>query len=286
MTITVRAAAKVNLALAVEGRRADGYHLLRTVMQSVGLYDTVQVTLEPGEGVTLDCDDPSVPTDDRNTAVRAAQFFQRQYGCRNRIALRLDKQIPLEAGLGGASADAAAVLFALEKLYGAAPTPSERLELAVRIGADVPFCLTGGTQLATGIGETLTALPPLTAWFVLVKPPFGIGTAEAFSRFDALEKPPEASVEALLRALADGDLLAAGRAMNNALEAAAPSDRIDECKQALLSKGALGACMTGSGSAVCGLFADRFAALHAAEGLRRFGRYSCVPAVPAGLAEA
>ena len=199
MTITVRAAAKVNLALAVEGRRADGYHLLRTVMQSVGLYDTVRVSLAPGEGVTLTCTDPAVPTDDRNTAVRAARLFQRAYGRKDRITLDIDKQIPLDAGLGGASADAAAVLCALEQLSDVALDASQRAELAVQVGADVPFCLTGGTLLAAGIGEQLTPLPPLTAWFVLVKPSFGIGTAEAFARYDALPEPPVVSVDALLR---------------------------------------------------------------------------------------
>ena len=181
-SVRARAFAKINLGLEVLGTRADGYHLLRTGMQSISLADELLLTRTAEEGITLRCDEPSLPTDGRNLAFRAAEAVFRHCGLSGGVRIELKKQIPAEAGLGGGSADAAAVLRGLRALF-ALPLDDEALrELALPLGADVPFCVGGGTMLAEGIGEALSPLPPMPpCHLVIVKPPCGSSTKAVYA---------------------------------------------------------------------------------------------------------
>lgn len=268
MKLTLQAPAKVNLSLTVGAKRPDGYHEVATVMQTVGLYDTLTLT-DGSSGLTMTCTDPAVPADDSNLALRAACLFFEEAGLPvPALHLHLQKRIPSQAGLGGGSSDAASVLTALRGLY-LPELPDAALEhMAAALGSDVPFFIRGGTALCTGRGERLTPLPRLTGgWLVLVKPPEGFSTPAMYRRLDALppELPHAVSWEALLAAQ---DVRAVSAALYNSFERAVPPDSdVWAIRQALLAGGALGALLSGSGSAVFGLFDREDAARSAAEAL-------------------
>ncbi len=255
--VKVFAPAKVNLSLDIVGIRRDGYHLMQMVMQTVGLFDVVYA--EPRrEGITLDCGISRLPTDNRNLAVQAAAAFFRHTGRTGGAALRLVKQIPSGAGMGGGSADAAAVLAAPDKLYNTRLPREELCALGETVGADVPFCFHGGTALVEGIGERITPLRALPrCWITVVKPGISVNTRTAFAAFDQGEVSRRPDTPALLAALESRSLPALAREMVNVFEETAALPELRQIKQELLRLGALGAVMTGSGSAVFGLFADR-----------------------------
>ena len=257
MKITVLAPAKINLSLEVLSRRADGYHTVEMVMQTVDLTDTV--TVETGAGLRLQTGTDALPADEHNTAVKAAKHFCAAAGVPENFHITLQKAIPMQAGLAGGSADAAGVLVALNALCDT-PFSTDRLcEIGAKIGADVPFCVRGGTMLATGIGTDLSLLPPLAdCWLAVVKPPCGISTAWAYAAVDALPFP--AADNRMQAALASGDLAAVGAAMSNHFERALHPKEVEHLCEQMRRAGALGACMTGSGSAAVGLFADQTAA--------------------------
>jgi len=247
------APAKLNIFLEVFGRRADGFHDIRTVMVPVSVYD--EVTVETGRcGIEVEADDPGVPADGRNTCWRAAELFMERQGAPAGARIRLRKRIPREAGLGGGSSDAAAVIKALSVLTGRPPGPGFAGEAAARVGADVPFFLFGGAALVEGLGERVTPVRwevPFAA--AIVKPPFGCPTGEAYARLGrpAAEAPPPPRE---VPAFCGWDDVAAAR--GNDFEAAweAVRPRIRRLKEALLAAGAQAAGLTGSGSAVFGLF--------------------------------
>ncbi|MBC8546281.1 4-(cytidine 5'-diphospho)-2-C-methyl-D-erythritol kinase [Clostridiaceae bacterium NSJ-31] len=255
-SITLSAAAKLNLTLGIEGRRADGYHEMKMVMQSVDLCDTVAVELTGAPGISIRCDDPAVPCDGRNLCHKAAQRFFEVADIRGAGAvISIRKVIPMQAGLAGGSADGAAVLAALNELTGSPLEKAQLLLLAASIGADLPFCLTGGTRLAGGIGEKLAALPPLPDCAVVIaKPEEGMPTATCFARYDAIAAPAQPDHGGMCAALAAGDLRGVAKRLCNVLEPAADLDCVELLKRRLRELGALGACMTGSGTAVFGLF--------------------------------
>lgn len=269
MKLTLQAPAKVNLTLLVSARRGDGYHDVSTVMQTVDLCDTLTLTGE-GRGLTLTCTDPAVPADDSNLVLRAARLFFAEAGLPvPDLHFRLEKRIPSQAGLGGGSSNAASALLALRTLY--APALSdEKLEcMAARLGSDVPFFIRGGTMHCTGRGERIAPLPPLTAgWFVIVKPPEGFSTPAMYRRLDEL--PPEpARPDGMTAALESGDIRAVAAALYNSFERAVPPDSaVRAIENALRVHGALAAMLSGSGSAVFGLF-DREDTAHAAAGALR-----------------
>lgn len=190
---TVRARAKINLTLDVTGRREDGYHTVEMVMQSIALHDTVRVTAIHGEkkprGIVLSCSLPFLPTDERNLAYRAAELFYKETGALlETCEIHIEKRIPVAAGLAGGSTDAAAVLRALNALHTAGLTDDELCEMGLKLGADVPFCLRGGTMLAQGIGEELSLLPDMPhCWVVLCKPPFAVPTKEVYQEIDSVD---------------------------------------------------------------------------------------------------
>ena len=254
MELTLHAPAKVNLTLIVGARRDDGYHDVSTVMQTVGLYDTL--TLTGGSGLTMTCTDPALPTDGSNLVLRAAALFcQELHLPVPDLHLHLQKRIPSQAGLGGGSSDAAAVLRAMRTLYAPEVPDAELERMAAALGSDVPFFIRGGTALATGRGERLTPLPRLAdGWFVVVKPPEGFSTPAMYRRLDELPSQPPLS-DGMTAALDAGELRAVAAALCNSFERAVPPDSaVWVIREALRAQGALAAMLSGSGSAVFGLF--------------------------------
>ena len=263
MMVTALAPAKINLTLEITGRRADGYHLLRTVMQTVDLYDTVTVC-EADQGIHLRCSG-GIPADQHNTAYKAAALFLETVGYPGGVSIDVEKRIPSQAGLAGGSADAAGVLHALNKLTGA-NLPVERLcELGERIGADVPFCVHGGTVLCTGTGTVLTPLPPMPdCAMVIVKPEGGVSTPEAYRLLDSASSLLCPDTDGVCAALHNGDLPAIACRVGNAFEAPLSLPSTAPICAALYEGGALSAALSGSGSAVFGLFTDTEAATNCA----------------------
>ncbi len=274
--VTRAAHAKINLTLDVTGRRDDGYHLVKMVMQSVGLHDDVTVAVSDGgqalRGVTLACGGSGVPEDERNLAWRAAALFYQTTGIAGGCAIRIEKRIPVAAGLAGGSTDAAAVLHALNGLHGAGLTLEQLCEMGLRLGADVPYCLRGGTMLAEGIGEALCPLPAMPhAWVVLCRPPFEVSTAQAYRQLDSAVLLRRPDTDGMLRALRRGSLADMAGLMCNVMErqTAALHPEIGQIRSALCENGALGALMSGSGPTVFGLFDGKAQAERAAEALSR-----------------
>ena len=260
-SINEKAFAKINISLDVIGKRPDGYHEMLMVMQSVTLSDDVYVELLQGSEVTAQTNLRFIPCDDRNLAVRAAKvFFKAQSISDTGAFIRIKKNIPVGAGMAGGSSDAAAVLRALNTLYGK-PYDRDGLEaLAAGIGSDVAFCVSGGTVLATGRGEMLLPLPSLPDCNIVVcKPEFSISTPELFRKLDSVKLRCHPDSAGICEALIDGDLSKLARRMYNVFEDV-PDRRmssIAEIKNRMLDCGALGAIMTGTGSAVFGIFPDR-----------------------------
>ena len=281
--IQVRAAAKLNLSLDVTGKLPDGYHAMKMVMLSVTLYDELTICLTNTPLVTARCNLPYIPQDRRNLACRAARLFLDTVGMPQAGAqIRIRKRIPVGAGMAGGSADAAAVLRGLNQLTGANLSPAELRALGLQLGSDVPFCVAGGAALAQGRGELLTPLPPLPDCAILIcKPAFSISTPELFSRLDLRKIRRRPDTDGLLEALSAGDTGKLARRMYNVFEDVLPPDctAVGEIKRRLLTLGAQGAVMTGTGSAVFGLFDDDQIARAAYEQLRRDWRecFLCRP---------
>ena len=264
MKCVEKAYAKVNLTLAVGEKRPDGYHEVVSVMQRVSLCDTLTAE-QTREGITLTCSDPALPSGEENLAHRAASLFFRETGIAGGAALTLEKRIPSQAGLGGGSSDAASALLALRKLYAPALSDTELETMAAALGSDVPFFIRGGTQQATGRGEVLSPLPPLTdGWFVIVKPTESFSTPAMYRRLDELPPactPPLPPLQGGLPALAAG--------LFNRFEAAIPAgSAVWDIKARLAAYGALASLLSGSGSAVFGLFDTETAARATVEALR------------------
>lgn len=277
-SVTVKAPAKINLVLDVVGRRDDGYHDLKTVFQTVSWYDRVTVNLTDGADITLSCNE-AVPLDERNTAYKAAALFLAHANMTCGVRIHIEKHIPMQAGLAGGSADAAGVLAALDVLTDHAVSRAGLLELAAKIGADVPFCLEGGTALGLGTGTQLLPLKAVTdGTFVIVKPPCGVSTPEAYRLVDTADAVEHPSVDDFCRALDADDWRGMTAAVGNSFEAALALPDCLAIRNRLLQSGADAACMSGSGSAVFGWFADKADALFAA---KSFGEpmtvYVCEP---------
>lgn len=287
MKITMLAPAKLNLFLDITGRRSDGYHLVNMVMQSVSLYDEVTVTL-CDSGIRITCSNDSVPCDESNTAYKAASGFFKAVGIEDRGAvIKLKKRIPSQAGMAGGSSDAAAVLAGLNELFDCPLEKDELCELAEEIGADVPFCLTGGTMTAGGIGTILSPLPDIPdCHFVIVKPEFSISTKDAYERSDTIGYDKNVSPEHIVSGICNGSPEEIGRWMYNKFEEVAGIDEIEQIKQRMTDSGALGACMTGSGSAVFGLFDDEDKAEDCKSALSKvYDEVFLVRPVPEGVKE-
>ena len=274
----IAARAKINWTLDIVGKREDGYHLMDMLMQPISLAD--DITLLPQEELTLSVSGfPRVNPGPENLALRAAVLLKQATGYTGGASIHVHKRIPVGAGMGGGSADAAGVLAGLNRLWGAGLTQAELETLGLQLGADVPFCLRGGLQRAQGVGELLTPLPcGGLYWLVVIQPCPGLSTKEVFSRFslEACEGKPD--TQGAAEALAQGDWRRLCSCLGNVLQAVSAELRpeISEAITALRAKGAAGAWMTGSGSAVFGLFTSAPAARAAAQSLRSRWRSTCM----------
>ena len=262
MKITVKAPAKINLTLDIVGRRADGYHDVAMVMQAVSLYDTVTVETTGGEGeaIAVSCPAyPDVPADDSNIVCKAARAFFKATAMQPvPLAITIDKVIPTQAGLAGGSADGAAVVLALNRLFDTHLKESEMSDICAAFGSDVPFCLLGGTMLATGTGTTLQklrAMPGCT--IVIVKPEVSVSTAAAYAACDA--RPPKGFLytDELVKRLYSRDIRGLASCLYNEFEQVMELPVINEIKRVMMDNKALGASMSGSGSAVYAIFLDK-----------------------------
>lgn len=255
-SLSERAFAKINLSLDIVGRRSDGYHELRSVMQTISLYDDVTVTISDGDGITIECSEPGVPLDERNTCYKAAKRFlaAAALGSFN-VTICIKKRIPSMAGLGGGSSDAAAVLRMMNRIFDF-PLSREALnEIAAKVGADVPFLIEGNTALCEGIGERLTPLKPLKKlYLLLIKPEIGISTPEAYKAFDLGGFSSANSSEKLIEAINSG--IDISPFLGNDLQRAVSCPEIEAIGKLILENGANASLMTGSGSCVYGLFDD------------------------------
>ena len=258
-TVHEKAYAKLNISLDVGNRREDGFHDMTMVMQSISLADAVTVTLNNSGKVRAKTSLPFIPGDERNLAVKAALCYLEAIGRQGQGAMiEIDKLVPVGAGMGGGSSDAAAVLRAMNALFDHALSTAELEKLSCAVGSDVAFCVAGGTALATGRGEKLEALPPLPdCAFVVCKPEFSISTPELFRKLDQMPLRRHPDTAGLVRAIREGQLAQVCRRMYNVFEDV--DDRrmrtVADIKSRLLDAGALGAVMTGTGSAVFGVFA-------------------------------
>lgn len=260
----IQAFAKLNLTLDILGKREDGYHDLRMVMQSITLADTLTLEENQGEGLRVSANLRFLPTGEKNLAAAAALRFWEALGREQEdLDIRIEKRIPVCAGMAGGSSDAAAVLRALNQRSGEPFSPKELARLGERVGSDVPYCVLGGTALAEGRGEVLTPLAPLPrCWVVACKPDFPISTPELFAQADRVKLRRRPDTAGLVAALEAGDLGGVARRMYNVFEDVLPArlyTRVAEIKNDLIQCGALGANMSGSGPTAFGLF-DRLEA--------------------------
>lgn len=268
MLITENAYAKINLHLDVTGKRDDGYHNIRSIMQTVSLHDTVTVErLTPRDGereIRLTCSDTSLPCDSGNLAYRAATaFFDAAHICEYSVAVHIEKRIPTEAGLAGGSSDAAAVLRALSSLFGDPFTARRLCDIGRTLGADVPFCIMGGTYLCEGIGEMLSPLPPMPdCHIVIARAGRGVSTPKAYGLIDSacgnVFVPRDEEYERLYSSLLGGDISTISASMYNIFEAVILKEHTEArlLREIMLRHGALGAMMSGSGPSVFGIFDD------------------------------
>jgi len=287
-TITEKAYAKLNLSLDVLAKRTDGYHDMRMVMQSVSLCDDIKVTLRGDGDIRLSTNLRFLPDDDRNIASKAARAFFAALGRKDIGAdIIIFKRVPVCAGMGGGSSDGATVLRALNTLTGKPFSRTELEKMGARLGSDIPFCVAGGTSLAEGRGEVLLDLPPLPCCrFVIVKPKFSVSTPELFARLDLTSVKYHPDTQGIMSSIYSGDLKGVSRRLYNVFEDVLPAkpNDIPKIKTTLLDCGALGAVMTGTGSAVFGIFDDELKASRAYETLS--SRYAEVfLAEPQGVLE-
>ena len=258
--IELKALAKINLGLDVLGRRENGYHDVRMVMQSIYLYDEVKIAKKKEPGITLTTNLKFLPTGDGNIAYKAAQLLMDEFDLKEGVQITLNKHIPVAAGLAGGSSNAAAVLFGMNRLFGLRLTQQELMDRGVKLGADVPYCVLGGTAIARGIGEVLTPLPaPADCHVIIAKPPVSVSTAYVYGHIKPLKITKRPDIEAMAQSIKDGDLKKMASLIYNVMEDVTVGEYpiISEIKQVMLDNGALNSIMSGSGPTVFGLFDDK-----------------------------
>lgn len=269
----VKAYGKINLTLDVVGRREDGYHLLDSVMQTVSVWDDLEIQRSSQPGVRLKCSLEGLPTDRKNTAFQAAELFLEDQGLlKEGVDIFITKGIPSQAGMGGGSADAAAVFRGLNEMFGTGLATEKLMELGARIGADVPFCVAGGAARCTGIGEDVEPIASMPdCWIVVCKPPVGMSTPEAYAMLDQYPLSDTQATPKMLEAMAAGDLRLIGRSVSNRFDETMQLEPVQALKRTMLDAGALGAMMTGSGSCVYGIFETERQAREATDRLSGMG---------------
>ncbi|MBO5986054.1 MAG: 4-(cytidine 5'-diphospho)-2-C-methyl-D-erythritol kinase [Lachnospiraceae bacterium] len=271
--ITLNAYAKINLSLDVVGRLANGYHEVRMIMQTVGIHDTL--TFEKTEGeIVLSSDAGELPLGEDNLIYKAAKLVKETYGISGGVKVHLEKRIPVAAGMAGGSTDAAATLKAMNLLYDLRLSEEDLCGLGVKLGADVPYCIMGGTALSEGIGEVLTKLAPMPECVLLVaKPDINVSTKEVYQALDSQSVPWHPDVDGMRQAIEEGRLEGIYSRLGNVLETVTVAKHpiVSEIKQEMFGNGALGSLMSGSGPSVFGIFDDEEKARAAGESIKKKG---------------
>lgn len=259
--ITRKAFAKINLGLDVIGRRDDGYHLVRMIMQSIDLFDELTFENRDDNKIVIETSDPRIPTDEHNLIWKAADQLRRHCSVPDKgVTIYLEKHIPMAAGMAGGSTDGAATYIALNELWGLFLSTDELCDLAVKKGADIPYCIKGGTALSEGIGEELTALPDMpSCHIVIAKPQLDVSTAWAYKTLDSAPIEDHPDIDGIRSAIEEGSLSGITDRLGNVLEpiTAGKYPVIEEIRQILLNNGAGGARMSGSGPTVFGIFENK-----------------------------
>lgn len=287
MDISVKAPAKINLTLDVLHKRDDGYHELEMVMTTIDLADRIDLT-EKREGIGLESTSGFVPFDSRNLAYRAAAVIKERFNIKKGVHIKINKEIPVAAGLAGGSSDAAATLKGLNRMWDLGLTVEELAELGLKLGSDVPFCVYGGTAIARGRGEKLTPLPsPPPCWVVLVKPPHGISTAEVFNAFRLDQVTSRPQLNNMQEALEKRDFSGICQELSNVLESVTLKQypKVRHLKERMKAFGAPGVLMSGSGPTVFGLVEHENTAKRVMNGLRGFCRQVYTVRMLGGLEE-
>ncbi|RGE88311.1 4-(cytidine 5'-diphospho)-2-C-methyl-D-erythritol kinase [Sellimonas intestinalis] len=272
--IQLKALGKINLGLDVLGKRENGYHDVRMIMQTVYLYDEVTLEKRQKPGITVSTNLIYLPTDKTNIAYRAAKILLDEFGERRGVAIHLKKHIPVAAGMAGGSADAAAVLFGMNRMFGWKLSEKELMERGVTLGADVPYCIMRGTALAEGIGEKLTRLPAMPKCHLLIaKPPISVSTKLVYEKLDALAIVDHPDIDGIIEGLKDRDLIRVAGSMGNVLQNVTETEYpvITQIKEKMIKGGAINAMMSGSGPTVFGFFKERSMAKKTAEQIRQLG---------------
>ncbi len=274
MEVAIKAYAKINLMLDIINRRNDGYHDLFMIMQSISVYDKVTVKSNNSKTITIKCNIDDIPLNEKNIAWKAADAFFKARDIENKgIEITIDKRIPHAAGLAGGSADGAAVIVALNRIYKTNLTDDELCQIGVKIGADVPFCITGGTLLAQGIGDVLHKVSPLKDCFIVIaKPDFDVNTGNAYRQFDDFGKTHTPDKFGMLCAMESQDLQQICLKMENVFEQFIEVPNRISIKETMKNNGSIGVCMSGSGPTVFGIFEEMSNAEKAAIELKKFAK--------------
>ena len=258
-SIRLKARAKINLGLDVSGKREDGYHEVRMVMQTIGIYDRLILTKIPEEEIRITSNLAFLPVNENNLIYKAIKLLKDEYHFPGGVSVDLNKFIPVAAGMAGGSTDAASTMFGVNRLFGLNLSMGKMMELGVRLGADVPYCVMRGTALAEGIGEKLTRITPVPhMWILIAKPQINVSTRLVYEQLDmgGIQKHPD--IDGIIRAIEAQDVVRIAQSMGNVLENVTVPlyPVIETIKQDMLSHGAINAMMSGSGPTVFGIFPD------------------------------
>ncbi len=268
-----KAYAKINLGLDVLGRLENGYHEVKMIMQTVGIYDVLTLQRLPGEPekIVVTTDNGELPTDENNLIYKSAKLMIEKYKLQEGVQIHLEKNIPIAAGMAGGSTDAAGTFIGMNELFELGATEEELRELGVKVGADVPYCIMGGTALAEGIGEKLTRLPaPPDCYLLVAKPDINVSTKYVYEHLDAEGVEQHPDIDGMIAALEQGSLEGILNRLGNVLENVTVKKYpvIEEIKQCMLQTGAAGSLMSGSGPTVFGLFKEKESAERALKTLK------------------
>lgn len=272
----IKAYGKVNISLDVVGKREDGYHLLSMIMQNIDLYDEIEVEKQQS-GITLECNKSYVPVDNRNLAYKAAEIFKERYDIVDGVKINIEKNIPVSAGLAGGSTDAAAVLKIMNELFNVKASEAELMELGLKLGADIPYCIHGGTALCEGIGEIITPIKSFKdKIIVLVKPAFGVSTKEVYKNFNLEKVKQHPKTSQIINAIENDDLNFVASNMKNLLENVTLRKHkiLIKIKEEMNACGAINSMMSGSGPTVFAFFDDMLKAQKCFEKMKK--KYSDV----------
>lgn len=273
-TLSLKAMAKINLGLDVLRRREDGYHEVKMVMQTVDIYDILEFEKREEDCICIETNRQELPADEHNLIYKAAKLMKETFGIREGISVKLSKNIPIAAGMAGGSTDAAAAIHGMDRLFGLGLTLEEKQKLGVKIGADVPYCLMGGTALSEGIGEVLTKLPDVPeAFLVVAKPGIDVSTKFVYENLNANGLTRHPDIDGMVESIRRGDLKGITDRMENVLETVTVKHYpvIEEMKAFLKERGAMNALMSGSGPTVFGVFGEQETARAAYEAMLQRG---------------